>query len=123
MANPIPTEAVPALYAITGGDYEGVVGRLRKDDRIAKFVTMFADDPSYENLITNMESRNWDEAFRASHTLKGVARDMGFIAISENASEVCEALRADNPDQAKELLPALQEEYTRVAEAIASFRE
>lgn len=122
MANPVPTEAVEALYQVTGGDYDGVVSRLRKNDRIAKFVTMFADDPSYQNLISNMESQNWEEAFRAAHTLKGVSRDMGFITVSENASEVCEALRAENPDLAKELLPALQEEYTRVAEAIAAFR-
>ncbi|WP_251197579.1 Hpt domain-containing protein [Anaerotardibacter muris] len=123
MANPVPTECVEALYQVTGGDYEGVVARLRNNDRIAKFVTMFADDPSYQNLISNMESQNWEEAFRAAHTLKGVARDMGFIVVSENASEVCEALRANNPDLAKELLPALQEEYTRVAEAIAAFRQ
>lgn len=123
MSNPVPTEAVEALYQIAGGDYAGVVARLRTNDRIAKFVTMFADDQSYQNLISNMESGDWPVAFRAAHTLKGVSRDMGFITLSENASAVTEALRADNHDLAQELLPALQKEYQRVAEAIAAFRQ
>ena len=105
MANQVPSEVVETLYQIAGGDYAGVIGRLRTNERIAKFVTMFADDASYTNLIDNMAAENWDEAFRAAHTLKGTARDMGFIELSDRASEVTEALRASDTAQAKELLP------------------
>ena len=70
MANQVPSEVVETLYQIAGGDYAGVIGRLRTNERIAKFVTMFADDASYTNLIDNMATENWDEAFRAAHTLK-----------------------------------------------------
>lgn len=70
MANQVPSEVVETLYQIAGGDYAGVIGRLRTNERIAKFVTMFADDASYTNLIDNMAAENWDEAFRAAHTLK-----------------------------------------------------
>ena len=76
MANQVPSEVVETLYQIAGGDYAGVIGRLRTNERIAKFVTMFADDASYTNLIDNMAAENWDEAFRAAHTLKGTARDI-----------------------------------------------
>lgn len=94
MANQVPSEVVETLYQIAGGDYAGVIGRLRTNERIAKFVTMFADDASYATLIDNIAAENWDEAFRAAHTLKGTARDMGFIDLSDRASEVTEALRA-----------------------------
>lgn len=50
MANQVPSEVVETLYQIAGGDYAGVIGRLRTNERIAKFVTMFADDASYTNL-------------------------------------------------------------------------
>lgn len=92
MANQVPSEVVETLYQIAGGDYAGVIGRLRTNERIAKFVTMFADDASYATLIDNMAAENWDEAFRAAHTLKGTARDMGFIDLSDRASEVTEAI-------------------------------
>lgn len=57
MADQVPSEVVETLYQIAGGDYAGVIGRLRTNERIAKFVTMFADDASYANLIDNMRPR------------------------------------------------------------------
>ncbi len=122
MAEQVPSEVIETLYQIAGGDYAGVIGRLRTNDRVAKFVTMFADDASYTNLVNNMADENWDEAFRAAHTLKGVSRDMGFIDLSDYASEITEALRASDHDRAKMLLPTVQEEYKKVADAIAMFR-
>lgn len=122
MAEQIPSEMIETLYQIAGGDYAGVIGRLRTNDRVAKFVTMFADDASYGNLVNNMADGNWDEAFRAAHTLKGVSRDMGFIDLSDYASEITEALRAHDQERAKMLLPTVQEEYKKVADAIAMFR-
>lgn len=122
MAEQVPSEMIETLYQIAGGDYAGVIGRLRTNDRVAKFVTMFADDASYSNLVNNMADENWDEAFRAAHTLKGVSRDMGFIDLSDYASEITEALRASDQERAKLLLPTVQDEYKKVADAIAMFR-
>lgn len=122
MADQIPSDVIETLYQMAGGDYAGVIGRLRTNERVAKFVTMFADDASYPNLVSNMAAENWDEAFRAAHTLKGVSRDMGFIDLSEYASEITEALRANDHELAQKLLPTVQEEYKQVADAIAMFR-
>lgn len=47
---------------------------------------------------------------------------MGFIDLSDRASEVTEALRASDTAQAKELLPAVEDAYKQVADAIAMFR-
>ena len=69
MANQVPSEVVETLYQIAGGDYAGVIGRLRTNERIAKFVTMFADDASYATLIDNMAAENWDKAVRGAGTL------------------------------------------------------
>ena len=75
MANQVPSEVVETLYQIAGGDYAGVIGRLRTNERIAKFVTMFADDASYATLIDNMAAENWDEAFRPrKRSYRGIAR-------------------------------------------------
>lgn len=122
MAGQVPSDVIETLYQMAGGDYAGVIGRLRTNERVAKFITMFADDPSYSNLITNMDEQDWEEAFRAAHTLKGISRDMGFIDLSEYASDITEALRGNDHERAKELLPPVQEEYQRVADAIAMFR-
>ena len=63
---------VKECYDAMGADYEDVLGRLRKDERIQKFVLKLLNDKSYELLINSMEAGDMNEAFRAAHTLKGV---------------------------------------------------
>lgn len=58
MTEQVPSEVIETLYQIAGGDYAGVIGRLRTNDRVAKFVTMLADDASYNNLVNNMADGN-----------------------------------------------------------------
>ena len=50
MANQVPSEVVETLYQIAGGDYAGVIGRLRTNERIAKFVTMMLHRPKSSYL-------------------------------------------------------------------------
>ena len=59
---------VRECYEAMGADYEDVFGRLRKDERIQKFVLKLLNDKSYELLMNSMETGNMDEAFRAAHT-------------------------------------------------------
>jgi len=61
-------------YAAIGGDYEEVLGRLRSERLIQKFVLKFLNDPSYSLLVETMAARQYDEAFRAAHTIKGVCQ-------------------------------------------------
>ena len=63
-------------YAALEGDYEGVMGRLRTERLVQKFVLKFLDDGSYNLLTGSMESGNYDEAFRAAHTIKGVGQNL-----------------------------------------------
>ncbi len=80
-------------YAAMGGDYEDVLGRLRSEGLIGKFVLKFLDDPSYELLRSSMESENWPEAFRGAHTIKGVCQNLSLTALYRSSAQLCEALR------------------------------
>ena len=42
---------VKECYDAMGADYEDVLGRLRKDERIQKFVLKLLNDKSYELLL------------------------------------------------------------------------
>ena len=44
-------------YAAMGGNYEEVLGRLRSDRLIQKFVLKFVDDGSYQLLLDSMASQ------------------------------------------------------------------
>ena len=43
-------------YAAMGGNYEEVLGRLRSDRLIQKFVMKFVNDSSYQLLLDSMAS-------------------------------------------------------------------
>ena len=60
-------------------------------------------------------------AFRAAHTLKGVALNLGLTALAGVCSEMTEALRGSDtlPASAPALFEAVQREYDRVTGALA----
>ena len=80
-------------YAALGGDYDEVIGRLRSERMVQKFVLRFLDDKSYELLCGAMESGNYEEAFRAAHTIKGVCQNLAFTRLFESSNQLSEALR------------------------------
>ena len=59
-------------YEALGGDFEDVLSRLRSEKLVQKFVLKFLNDKSFDLLCSSLEEENYEEAFRASHTIKGV---------------------------------------------------
>ena len=68
-------------YTALEGDYEGVLNRLRSEKMVQKFVLKFLNDKSHELLVTSMEAGNYEEAFRAAHTIKGVCQNLSFTKL------------------------------------------
>lgn len=81
------------LYAVVGGDFDDVERRLRGEERVRRFVDMFAGDESFSQLQDAVACQNWQAAFAAAHTLKGVALNMGFNNLAISASVLVEQLR------------------------------
>lgn len=82
-------------YDALGGNYEDTVRRLYNEKLVEKFLFKFEEDPSFENLKKALEEENLEAAFRAAHTLKGVAQNMGFdnrkvMPYAEQIEGVCE---------------------------------
>ena len=73
-------------YEAMGADYDGVMGRLRSERMVQKFALKFLADPSYELLTSSMAAENYEEAFRAAHTIKGVCQNLGFTALAKEVA-------------------------------------
>lgn len=80
-------------YASFGGSYQDVKQRLMRDELIQRLVIKFLDDGSYEKLAAAMEKKDYGEAFRAVHTLKGVSQNLSFDCLSRSTDALTEALR------------------------------
>lgn len=99
-------------YAELGGDYEGVVGRFHGERLVLKFSLKFLGDGSYMLLAASLQSGNAEEAFRASHTLKGVCQNLGFTRLYESSAALTEALRPGViPPEAEGMFAKVTEDY------------
>lgn len=112
-----------ALYQKIGGNYENILGRLRKEERIEKFVLLFLKDDSYRSFLQALERQDPEEAFRAIHTLKGVCMNLSFDALYQISYEMTEYLRVRDLSRATAILPALESCYEKHIQAIAAYTD
>ncbi len=110
-------------YEQLGGDYDEVLSRLPSERLVKKFAFKFLEDENYGNLERAMETEDWDSAFRASHTIKGVCQNLGFRALSDSSSALTEALRNGFSPEAPDLFGRVQEDYERTVRALSRYRE
>ena len=118
MQKGIASMNINECYQAMGADYEEVFGRLRNEKLIAKFVLKFPGDPSFSQLQSTLEEKNVEEAFRAAHTLKGVAQNLGFTPLYEATATLTEVLRAGNLPEDDNMMNAVAKEYERTVAAI-----
>lgn len=117
MQKGIASMNINECYQAMGADYEEVFGRLRNEKLIAKFVLKFPDDPSFSQLKNSLAEKNTKEAFRAAHTLKGVAQNLGFTPLYETAAAITEVLRTGNLPDGESMMNAVTKEYERTIDA------
>jgi len=112
-------------YAALGGGYDDVMGRLRSERLVQKFVLKFPSDGSYQLLCSSLEAGDREEAFRAAHTIKGMCANLAFHDLLESSERLTEALRDGKPAQPgeDELIERVKEDYARACQAIEAFRE
>lgn len=110
-------------YAALGGDYNEVLGRLRSESLVQKFVLKFPADPSFQLLEDSLAAENWSEAFRGAHTIKGVCQNLSFTALYRSSALLCEDLRGGSGStDTPRLADRVREDYRRTVEAIAAFQ-
>ena len=106
------------LYREVGGDLAGTVARLGGEERVERFLQLLAGDDTFAMLRAAMSAGDVTCAFRAAHTLKGVAQNLGFDALYRAASALTEHLRGGQPLTEPQLLDATAAEHERVMSAI-----
>ena len=74
---------IQECYKAIGGNYEAVLGRLHSEALIQRFTLKFLEDQSYLQLKQALENKNYEDAFRSAHTLKGVCQNLSFDRLYE----------------------------------------
>lgn len=98
-------------YEKMGGDYNDIISRFRKEERVQKFVVKFLDDKSFDLLVESLKNKNYEDAFRASHTIKGVCQNLSFTKLYHSSYELTEALRSGKYDNIDQLFERVKDDY------------
>ena len=108
------------VYVYVGGNYDETVKRLGSEEIVNRFAERFLSDGSFRSLEKAFEAGDEEAAFRAAHTLKGVAKNLGFSDLGESASVLTEILRNRVFDGAKPVFEKVKSDYERLTRAISS---
>lgn len=109
-------------YESFGGDFDSVLQRLNREQLVEKFVYKFLDDKSFCLFKTSMENKDYAEALRAVHTLKGICQNLSFTKLYESSNITTLALKENDCQKAAESMPQLSEDYHRIINAIKAYQ-
>lgn len=108
-------------YAKLNGDYNEAKTRLMNEKLIERFILKFPDDPSMDALQEMIAAGDNAAAFRAVHTLKGVAANLAFTQLFQDASNLTEYMRDLQHDADPNLYASLKETYDNVIRTLKEY--
>ena len=110
-------------YIDFGGDYDEVLERLQREQTVQKFVFKFLDDKSFKLFEWSMVNKDYAEALRAVHTLKGICQNLSFTKLYESSTRITEALKENDFKKAIALEPQLSNDYYRIINVIEEYKQ
>ena len=114
---------VKDCYIKFGGDFDEVLDRLRREQTVEKFVYKFLNDKSFNLFESSMGNKDYDEALRAVHTLKGICQNLSFTRLFESSSLVTKALKENDWNKAVDMMPQLSKDYRETIDVIKDFKK
>ena len=109
-------------YTSLGGNFDEVLGRLRREQTVQKFIYKFLDDKSYSLFETSMANQDYDEALRAVHTIKGICQNLSFTKLYEISNAITQVLKEGDYNKAAEMAPQLAKDYSQTIHAIGEYK-
>lgn len=106
-------------YEVIGADYQEVLRRLANEERVKCFLLKFPGDESFSKLVKAVEASDYEAAFRAAHTLKGICLSLSITRLAESSCALTESLRDGGWKEASgPLFEQVKEEYPQTVHAI-----
>lgn len=109
-------------YIAFDGDFDEVMSRLQREQLVEKFLYKFLDDKSFGMFKTAMSNKDYDEALRAVHTLKGICQNLSFSGLYKSSSQITNALKENDYSKAIDMAPQLEEDYYKLIHAVEEYK-
>lgn len=104
-------------------DIDNTIERfLGNKDLYLKFLNKFLADTNYEMFINALKEKDYENAQRHVHTLKGVSANLGLIPIFDCASQINSKLRSNDLTDLEELSSQLGLNYNNICSIIKKYQ-
>lgn len=103
--------------------YDEVLERfLGKEDFYLRILKKFLADQSFEGLEQKASEKDWPEAFKYAHTVKGLCANLGLTGILDSVVPLTEELRKAPYDEQAigNYLAEAEREYRKAVEVITA---
>lgn len=108
------------FYETIGQNYEEVLERLAGSEALVlRFLKKFSTDKTFSELEKAMEARDIEMIFRQSHTLKGVAANLGLKPLFEHTQVLVEITRHGSSEGIDEAFEKIKKDYEEIIRLIA----
>ncbi|MDK2808690.1 MAG: hypothetical protein PWP24_1427 [Clostridiales bacterium] len=102
-----------------GINLETGLDRFVGDERLfLDFLKKFPEDSSFIKLSQELSKDNVQEAYKAAHTLKGVAGNLSVDSLYQTILPLVEALRKGRLREAKQYFPIVKESYEQIVDVL-----
>ena len=102
-----------------GCDTDAALERfIGMEDMYVRFLGKFLDDPSFGEIKPHLDAGDEEAAFKSTHTLKGVAGNLGFTELFRIAADMVNRYRAGEQAAAWAHYDELEQEYNRIISII-----
>lgn len=102
-----------------GVDTEGTIRRFSGNAELyEKFLFKFPKDPSFSEISAALEQENYEQAYKAAHTLKGASANLGMDRISGACSKIVTLYRSGETGEIREAFGELKAEYEKLCSII-----
>lgn len=107
-----------------GIDYEDAMDRMDNDGDLYKTLALkYLDNAKYADLVAALEVKDFDEAYKAAHSIKGVAGNLSFARLFDVSSAMSEALFQGEYQAAEGMLGDLKAANEKVIEGLVAWSD
>lgn len=98
-----------------GADVETALGRFANDEGLyEKCFYMLVDDPNFAALGTAIADKDYEEAFKAAHAIKGVTGNLELTPLYNAISVIVDDLRSNKYDDIEGNYKTFEEEFEKM---------
>lgn len=106
-----------------GIDYTEALDRMDGDGDFYKTLAMkYLTNDNYVSLVAAMEVKDFDEAYKAAHALKGISGNLSFKELFTSSAEISNALFQGEYQAAEKLLPTVTKDNEKVLEGLEKWQ-